>query len=557
MFTSTVSSYVRQFTTVVIFSIAGIGLIVALPVRAQTESPRTVSFDLEKKFSGPYPSGYTADQFTFSVSGYSTPVTLTAYSADSANGAILLPVGTYQLSEVGPAGFVESEWRVQWSGAGCANATANTTTITVTESDIGKVNFGCRADNQWRHGNLAVQKLVIGTSTTPENFSFTITEGDRLRFEGAFEADGENEVTIGAGQYSVTENPSPEYSASYSADCTGIMDHGESKTCTITNTYSGGNGTTSVPGRIIIEKQTIPDSSSARFTFDPSWSDINIVLGDGEQSTSSDLQPGVYQVSELPLAGWTQTSAVCSDGSSLAAITVDAGESVTCVVTNTVTDGGGGSDRTYRVFGYVWHDRNENTVWDVTQPNPADEESDLDGWEVRISNGSTTYATTTDVLGYYYFEVPAGTWKLTEVVQSLWKLTFPFSNEHTVIVVDDSVAAAATREENKTILHRLFSYILNPVYAQTTRTYGPYNFGNVQSGSGGGGSNGGGRSGGGRSNRSLSVVSPEPLVLGAATNEIPLGAPNTGGGGTSPVFVFSVSLPPAMVPSWRYSNRRK
>ena len=58
------------------------------------------------------------------------------------------------------------------------------------------------------------------------------------------------------------------------------------------------------------------------------------------------LIPGTYSIVETVSATWTQSGFVCSDGSSLAALVLSAGETLTCVVTNTRDDsnGGGGSN---------------------------------------------------------------------------------------------------------------------------------------------------------------------------------------------------------------------
>ena len=47
------------------------------------------------------------------------------------------------------------------------------------------------------------------------------------------------------------------------------------------------------------------------------------------------LVPGSYSVAELALVGWDLTSATCSDKSPVTAISLQAGETVTCVFTNT------------------------------------------------------------------------------------------------------------------------------------------------------------------------------------------------------------------------------
>lgn len=56
---------------------------------------------------------------------------------------------------------------------------------------------------------------------------------------------------------------------------------------------------------------------------------------DGQQKNSGWLPLGTYSVSETVPAGWDQTSAVCSDGSTVTAISLQADETVTCVFTNT------------------------------------------------------------------------------------------------------------------------------------------------------------------------------------------------------------------------------
>lgn len=100
--------------------------------------------------------------------------------------------------------------------------------------------------------------------------------------------------------------------------------------------YGAGTDITTVQAsKIIIEKQTLPDGDMQSFEFDPSWSGTNFNLKDGQQHTSVFLAPGTYSVAETSLSGWNQTSATCSDGSPVTAIALGAGETVTCVFTNT------------------------------------------------------------------------------------------------------------------------------------------------------------------------------------------------------------------------------
>ena len=105
---------------------------------------------------------------------------------------------------------------------------------------------------------------------------------------------------------------------------------GETVTCVFTNEKDAV---------IVVEKQTSPDGSPQLFTFTRSYG-ANFQLSDGQQHNSGDLNPGQYSVSENVPAGWALTSAVCSDGSRRPArSTSHAGETVTCVFTNTVKPG--------------------------------------------------------------------------------------------------------------------------------------------------------------------------------------------------------------------------
>ena len=91
-------------------------------------------------------------------------------------------------------------------------------------------------------------------------------------------------------------------------------------------------------GRIIIEKQTEPDGDATMFEFDPSYG-ATFSLSDGQQNNSGFiLAPGAYSVAEVSQSGWQLTNVTCSDGSLPDAINVSAGETVTCVFTNTIDE---------------------------------------------------------------------------------------------------------------------------------------------------------------------------------------------------------------------------
>lgn len=93
-------------------------------------------------------------------------------------------------------------------------------------------------------------------------------------------------------------------------------------------------------GTVIVEKQTTPSGSQQSFAFDPSWSDEGFSLAD-DQKASFKLASGTYSVAEaMPLpAGWAQTGVSCvsdkKDKESADSISLQPGETVTCVFTNT------------------------------------------------------------------------------------------------------------------------------------------------------------------------------------------------------------------------------
>jgi len=106
---------------------------------------------------------------------------------------------------------------------------------------------------------------------------------------------------------------------------------GETVTCTFANTQQG---------KIVIEKQTLPDGEAAVFDFS---GDISGQAWDGWQLVAVE-PPGVYSTRELAPDGWHLTSVVCEDNiggdstgnpdSGIASIDLAAGETVTCTFSN-------------------------------------------------------------------------------------------------------------------------------------------------------------------------------------------------------------------------------
>ncbi|MDO8689005.1 MAG: hypothetical protein Q7R39_03175, partial [Dehalococcoidia bacterium] len=112
-------------------------------------------------------------------------------------------------------------------------------------------------------------------------------------------------------------------------------DAGETITCTFTNRKIDVK-----PGRIIVDKVTIPAGDPTVFQFTTSYPPGSFSLTDAALPNDSGLlTPATYAVSEnTPPIGWTLASATCSDGSPVGAIVLDPGETVTCRFTNRKTD---------------------------------------------------------------------------------------------------------------------------------------------------------------------------------------------------------------------------
>ena len=114
-----------------------------------------------------------------------------------------------------------------------ATVTGNAGTATVTDNDSATVTVRPPPDP----ATLTVIKTVIGGIKTAGEFNITVTgtNPSPATFDGN---ESGTTVTLEAGTYSVDEVDDPDYTKTPSADCIGTIAAGQTKTCTITNTYS-------------------------------------------------------------------------------------------------------------------------------------------------------------------------------------------------------------------------------------------------------------------------------------------------------------------------------
>src|SRR5439155_539479 len=133
-------------------------------------------------------------------------------------------------------------------------------------------------------------------------------------------------VTLDAGSYSVSEGAVAGYTESASADCSGTIANGETKTCTVTNDDQAAT--------LIVIKHVVNDNGgtalASDFTLDSGGANDtpDDFAGAEDPGTTVTLDAGSYSVSEGAVAGYTESASSASPG------TTANGETKTCTVTN-------------------------------------------------------------------------------------------------------------------------------------------------------------------------------------------------------------------------------
>ncbi|HEY7602995.1 MAG TPA: hypothetical protein VH760_01950 [Gaiellaceae bacterium] len=231
-------------------------------------------------------SAKPASDFSFSVNGQAIP-----FEADGEN-ELSLPPGTYTVTESPTGGFTTTT-------SGCTNVVLSTPQQTVPTCTI--TNTAVAPTEQPK---LRVRKVVVGSMKPPSDFSFTVN-GQTIPFE----ADGENELSLPAGTYTITEPPTVGF-ATTSSGCTNVVLSTPQQTiptCTITNTAV----TPPVQPKLRVRKVVVgSDTPPSDFSFTVNGQTIPFEA-DGENELS--LPAGTYTVAEPPTDGFTTTTAGCTD----------------------------------------------------------------------------------------------------------------------------------------------------------------------------------------------------------------------------------------------------
>lgn len=167
-----------------------------------------------------------AEDFTPTLSTLSDPPVTTSYKFGE---SIVLQPGTYQVDETGPSGYSKSYIENQ------ATNCTSTGQITI-EAGLSYI---CYITNNDMPASITVVKNVVGDGAPDDSSQFELwinpEQGDSVSAINGMP------VGVNPGTYTVSETQKSGYQASFSGDCSKngsiTVALGDSKTCTITNTY--------------------------------------------------------------------------------------------------------------------------------------------------------------------------------------------------------------------------------------------------------------------------------------------------------------------------------
>lgn len=293
----------------------------------------TVTKTIPDVLTGMETAAFTFDLKTGGASGTIVDTKVITFSAGQTSKTAtfdgLLAGTTYTLVERPDAG---GKWAAQPS---------QDITVNPVPGNLASCGASATIHNGFDPASARVQKVTLPAGSEA-GWSFTLNGPGTP-------AGGETVTTSGAGyvffatalaegSYTITETGKPAWDqTSSSAECAFTVDYPADAdrvfSCAYTNTQRG---------TIIVEKQTIPDGSSATFGF---TGDAAGTIADNGQIVVTNLVPGTYTSAEAVKAGWDLTGIACDDGASLTPSTVslatrtatfklDPGETVKCVFTN-------------------------------------------------------------------------------------------------------------------------------------------------------------------------------------------------------------------------------
>ena len=108
------------------------------------------------------------------------------------------------------------------------------------------------------------------------------------------------------------------------------------------------------------------------------------------------------------------------------------------------------------ISGHKWNDYTGDGIWQDFEPG-------IEGWTIQLSNGDIA---TTDENGFYSFCVDAGTYAVSEVMQTGWYQTYPSTGNHIVTLAAGDVLTNinfGNREECPTVIDITTGTVYNPL----------------------------------------------------------------------------------------------
>ncbi len=235
-------------------------------------------------------------------------------------GAVVVSAASHTVGELAGTGTTLSNY-TSVIGGDCAPD--GSVTLTAGQAKV------CNITNT-KKTTVVVQKNTVGGDGT---FNFTGTGANGL--PGSFgittsSNTGSQTYTVSPGvQYSVSETVPSGWDLTSSSCTSGTPSSftptvGQTITCTFTNTKKG---------HLLVQKTTVPGGDQTVFTINASGSGTITGGGAGTVTDANDkdyeVTPGTYSVSETVPSGWSKTGDTCQG------VVIGAGETKTCLLTNT------------------------------------------------------------------------------------------------------------------------------------------------------------------------------------------------------------------------------
>jgi YVTN family beta-propeller protein len=266
--------------------------------------------------------------FTITVDGNNP--TPSSFDGSSSGTTITINEGSYNITEEGPdisSDYVPGKYTPSYS-SNCAGEIQSGDTVRCTITN---------KYNQFIPGvlpKLIVIKQVVndgGGEAEPSDFTITVDGNNPTppSFDGSSSG---TSVSLEPGSYSTTESSLPEYTSSKSGDCAGSLSTGETKKCTITNTYHPIDKS----AQLIVINNVINNDGS-EITVKPSAFIITVhgndplprsFPGKSGDGVIVNLNPGRYSVTADGPDGYTSDYSEGCEG------TIRQGDAKACVITN-------------------------------------------------------------------------------------------------------------------------------------------------------------------------------------------------------------------------------